>query len=88
MSERMTSVELPGAHRGFADYGRCDPAELIEALREQAKAGLVAAQAVLDAADEDFRVATFRGPICQRAREVLREGRLVGSKKPVASARQ
>lgn len=72
MTDRFTSVDVPGAgHEGFMEAGRVAPAEMIAALREIARQDRDAAQAVLDAADDDFVVKTFRGVHVQRDSEVL-----------------
>ena len=76
MSERMTSVRLDGEGRGmfaagFADYGRRDPAEMIERLRKIARTERDHAQRILDAADDDFIVETYVGVHVRRNGERL-----------------
>lgn len=72
MAERMTSVTVPGSgHVGFADYGRRDPASMIEQLRKIAESERDAAQRVLDADDSTFVVETYTGIIVQRGRKRL-----------------
>lgn len=72
MTDRMTEVSVPGSgHRGLADFGRRDPVEMIERLREMARREIIAAQKVLDAPDEDFVVETYRGFVVQHNRERL-----------------
>jgi len=78
MSERMTSIELPGQFvdlvGGLAVHGRETVEQMIVQLRASAARQLAAVQAVLDAPDDAFRVETYRGPFAQRDREVLQEG--------------
>lgn len=74
MAERMTAVYLRGGRntgRGLADYGRVDPKEMIEQLRSKARHDLAAAQAILDADDDDFIVETYRGVHVERDRVQL-----------------
>ena len=75
MSERMTSIDLPGVfNSGWADYGRKTPAEMIAYMRRHAEDKKREAEAVLAAADADFRVETYRGIYVKRDREVLQAG--------------
>jgi|GEM_PF-2475100 len=70
MSERMTSVQVPGTgHIGFADYGRVEPAHMIARLREIARVEMEAAQRVLEAPDCAFVVETYTGIHVQRDRK-------------------
>lgn len=74
MADRMTEINLPGAWVGIAEHGRVDPEQMIAQARRQAARDLAAAQAVLDAADEDFRITTYVGVHAQRKLEVLQPG--------------
>lgn len=76
MSERMTGIHLPGLFgAGFADYGRKTVPEMIAQLRAKAEQEKRDAEAILAAADDDFRVTTYVGHLVQRNREVLQPGR-------------
>ncbi len=74
MADRMTEINLPGAWVGIAEHGRVDPEQMITQAREQAARDLAAAQAVLAAADEDFRITTYVGVHVQRELEVIQPG--------------
>lgn len=72
MSERMTGIRLPGAPwPGISDWGRRTPSEMIELARACGKHLREQADAIANAADADFLVETYLGPIAQRNREVL-----------------
>jgi hypothetical protein len=76
MSERMTSIKLPGVWgAGWAEYGRKEPSEMIAAIRRHAQHEIAWAEKVLAADDADFRVDTYLGPHAQRNREILQEGK-------------
>ncbi len=78
MSARMTGISLPSnkvAGPGLAEWGRKTPAEMIARYRQWAQHQLDEAQAVLNAADDDFHVDTYRGVYVQHDREVLQPGR-------------
>jgi len=77
MSERMTSIHLPGVSisAGWADYGRKTIDEMIALVRSRAEAMKADAELILAAADSDFRVKTYRGILVQRDCVVLQEGR-------------
>lgn len=80
MSDRMTTITLPGAVAvGYQDWGVKTPAEMIKTIREHAAEQLRQANAVIEAADEDFRVETHTGMHVKRNRKVLQRGRAVGS---------
>lgn len=68
MSDRMTSITLPGAGmgNGLADWGRLTPEEMIKQLREKAGRDLKVAQEILMAKDGDFCVETYLGPHARR----------------------
>lgn len=78
MAERMTDIGLPGLPmgRGYMEYGRKSAEHMIAKLRRIARNDLRAAQAILDAPDEAFRVETFTGIHVQRNREVIQEGQV------------
>jgi hypothetical protein len=77
MSERMTSITLPGrpTGAGLADWGRRAVPEMIAQIRAKAAHDKAEAEAILAASDEDFRVDTYTGVHVQRNREVLQPGR-------------
>lgn len=76
MSDRMTSICLPSLRRGagLAEYGRLPVAEMIAIIRRNAEHRKAEAEAILAAADTDFRVETYVGIHVQRKREILQEG--------------
>ena len=75
MSERMTSIALPGRlGSGYADYGRKSIAEMVALIRDRAALMKRDAEAILAAKDADFYVCTYRGIYVQRDRVVLQEG--------------
>lgn len=76
--ERMTAISLPGTSHwigGFAEWGEVSRDAMIAAHRMRAKKALQDAQAVLDAADEDFHIATYRGVHVQRDYKVIQQGK-------------
>ncbi|MFG1429365.1 hypothetical protein [Roseixanthobacter glucoisosaccharinicivorans] len=77
MSERMTSIHLPGSRGsgGYAEYGRCEPAEMISVIRARAAHMKEEAERILSAPDDAFRVETYVGVHVQRRREILQEGK-------------
>lgn len=77
MSDRMTSICLPGgsADSGWADYGRKTIPEMLALVRRRAREMRANAEAVLAAADDDFRVATYVGVFRRKDYTVLQEGK-------------
>ena len=76
MSARLTSIELPGCvGSGFSDWGRKTPAEMIAQLRENATITKTVVDAILAAADNDFRVETHTGVVVRRNKTILQPGR-------------
>lgn len=76
MSDRMTSITLPGCRdAGVAERGLQSVAHMIAMYREKARAELEAAQAILAAADSDFRVKTYLGVYVEREPRILQDGR-------------
>lgn len=76
MSERMTSITLPGSrHCGLADWGRKTPEEMIRQIRAHAEHMKVEAEEIISASDLEFRVQTYTGVHVQRNRETLQPGR-------------
>ena len=76
MSERMTSINLPGLFgAGYADRDSKTVAEMIALIRRNATAMKRDAEAILSANDTDFRVETYLGVYVCRNREVLQEGK-------------
>lgn len=76
MSNRMTSIDLPGVRgSGIAEWGRKTPAEMITLLRQHAESQRAAAESIIAACDKDFYVQTYVGIYMQRQREVLQKGR-------------
>ena len=77
-SERMTSINLPGTGSwcgGFADWGIIPPAQMIKEHRARAVALKRDAEAVIAAADDDFKIATYRGVYVKRDYKVIQAGR-------------
>lgn len=60
MSEKMTSIHLPG-ERGLRLYGAQSRESMIQSVRDHAKHEVEKWQSYLDAKDEDFRVRIVRG---------------------------
>jgi hypothetical protein len=60
MSEKMTSITLPGTS-GFADWGYLDRQKMINAYRFIARRQKEEAEKILNAADEDFIVEQHTG---------------------------
>lgn len=76
MSERMTSIDIPGSkNSGIADFGRLTAENMIRQFREYAQRQKEAAEEILAAADDDFRVETYTGVYVQRNREVIQPGK-------------
>lgn len=76
MSERMTSIVLPGVHgSGYADWGRKTPKEMIDRLRRIATEDKQTAEKILAAKDDDFLVETYLGVHARRKREILQKGK-------------
>lgn len=76
MTERMTSIDLPGVpDSGAADWGRKSPADMIAILRQKAAHDKATAEAIMSASDDDFYVQTYTGVYRQRNHEVLQQGR-------------
>lgn len=75
--KRMTSIGLPGLENGdgLADWDLKTPEEMIAMLRNYAARNKATAEAILAAADEDFRVETYTGVYVQRNRTILQKGR-------------
>ena len=69
MSEKMTSITLPGT-QGFMDWGYKSRAEMIAAYRKIAERQKVEAELVIAAADGDFIVEQGYG--MHRRRNVVR----------------
>jgi len=77
MADRMTSIQLPGTsgNSALADYGRKTVPEMVELIRARAQAMKAEAEAILAAADTDFRVATYVGVYVQRDYVLLQRGK-------------
>ena len=76
MSERMTSINLPGHFgAGYAYWGRKTVAEMIKLIREHAELAKHDAEAILAAKDSDFYICTHRGVYVKRDITVLQQGR-------------
>lgn len=76
MAERITSIHLRGStHSGMAESGRKSAEEMIRELRDFARRQKQAAEEVLTASDEDFRVETYVGVFRQRNKEIIQSGR-------------
>lgn len=76
MSERLTKISLPGStDAGLADWGVRSASNMIAFYRAKARADLKAAQEVLAARDEDFRIYVCRGVYRERDRTILQEGK-------------
>ena len=77
MADRLTAIHLPGVPKGYglAHHGRSSAAAMVDAIRHKARQELDAAQAILAAKPEDFRVETYLGVYRRRQIEVLQEGK-------------
>lgn len=77
MSERYTTITLPGAPAGtgYSLHGYRSVEEMIKTIRENAEQDKKVAEAVLAAADNDFRVVSHLGVIVRRFPEVIQEGK-------------
>lgn len=76
--ERMTSISLPGVDNwigGFAEWGSVSKDAMIAAHRMRAEKARRDAQAILDAADEDFLIATYRGVHAHRDYTIIQRGK-------------
>lgn len=88
MSERLTSIKLPGVFgSGIADYGRKTAPEMIAQLRRYAENQRAVAEAILAADDDDFCVTTYLGVHVQRQRETIQIGRAAGAPFPFPGKR-
>jgi hypothetical protein len=77
MSERMTSINLPGNYgSGYTDYGHKTVAEMVALIRNHAELMKRDAEAVLAAKDSDFYIFTYSGKN-RRNLVVLQEGEKV-----------
>ena len=75
MSERMTSIDLPGHFgAGIADWGRKTIPEMIALVRDHAALAKRDAEAILAAKDSDFYICTYRGVYARRDLMVLQHG--------------
>lgn len=75
MSERLTSINLPGVFgSGVADYGRKTVPEMIDLVRSYARNQKTIADAILDAPNEAFRVQTYIGVNVRKQIETLQLG--------------
>lgn len=76
MSERMTSIHVPGHFGGgYAEHGRKSVPEMLVAIRLYAESLRQTADIILNALDEDFRVETYVGVHVHKQTEILQEGR-------------
>ena len=76
MSDRMTAIDLPGTWgSGVAEYGRQSVPAMIAIIRLRAERQKADAEAILAAADGDFRVRTYVGVLAMNKMEVLQRGR-------------
>lgn len=77
MSEQMTGITLRGlsSNAGIADYGLKTVPYMVAQIRARARLMRADADAIMAAADEDFHVDTYVGPLVMRDRRVLQEGK-------------
>ncbi len=76
MSERLTSIDLPGVFgSGYADWGRRSVFHMIAELRRKAQHDKMVAEAILKASDGDFHVETYLGIHVRRNLEILQDGK-------------
>lgn len=78
MSDKLTSIWLPGgpyALNGLSEWGDQDAPTMIAALRRYATSMRDAAEVVLAAADDDFRIEQGRGVHRRRDTKIIQEGR-------------
>lgn len=77
MSERMTSIRLPGlpTGTGFQDYGLKSVGEMIKTIQDKARYDIENAKKILDAKDDEFLVETYIGPYARRKLEIIQSGR-------------
>lgn len=79
MSERLTSISLPGSDAaGWVERGRVPAGDMIATYRNLAARQLREAREVLDAPDDAFRITTQRGIVVQRDRQIIQPGREAG----------
>lgn len=80
MSDRMTSIHLPGhMGAGIADYGLQSAPTMIAKLREYAKHAKAQAEMILAASDADFRIETYLGPYARRDTKIIQVGKAMGA---------
>lgn len=73
MSDRLTSICLPGKSVGVADYGLRTVPEMIAFIRARAVAMKAEAEAILNASDNSFRVDTYVGIHARRGLKILQQ---------------
>lgn len=79
MSERFTSISLPGSDAaGWAERDRIPAGDMIATYRDLATRRLREAREVLDAPDDAFRITTHRGIHAQRDRKIIQPGQEAG----------
>jgi hypothetical protein len=73
MSEILTYIGLPSLRSGdgIGEWGRKTRVEMIALYRHQAELDKAAAEHILAASDDEFRVRVVRGPIVQHLVEEL-----------------
>ena len=70
MSEILTDIGLKGSG-GIMEWGRKTRAEMIAKFKHQAELDKAAAERILAASDDEFRVRIVRGPLVQHLVEEL-----------------
>lgn len=76
MSERMTSINLPGLFGGgIAEWGLKTPAEMLAMIRNYATDQKRMAEEILSAGDGDFRIETYKGPHARIDLRIIQNGR-------------
>lgn len=77
MSDKMTSVHLPGLRQGagLSDWGHLPSAQMIAQLRSMARMIKEESEQILAADDADFRVEQYVGKYARKGVVVLQEGR-------------
>lgn len=78
MSERRTTITLPGSPAGYSMRGTFTVQEAVEDLRKFYQRQLKEAQEVLAAADAEFRVVQHDNLHAWRRLKVLQEGKKKG----------
>lgn len=68
MSDRLTGIQIEGDN-GLAEWGLYSHDEMVAKYRAYGERLRARADAILDAAPEDFIVETYLGPIAMRKRE-------------------